>query len=281
MKDSPWDLVLERCSGATVAVLVSPYIKENALNKLVRAMGPDVQLECITRWTPQDILVGASDLACRTLTLKMGGTFRLHQRLHAKYYRFDERILIGSANLTASGLSFSHLGNVEILCQPGSNFDGLAFENQLRQQSRLVSDEEFQLWQECNVDQNSRILTNEFTIGNSVEDWKPNVRNPEYLWYVYNGQGHQVISETQRKLALQDIIALRIPPGLSKAIFNNWIRACLQASPFVESVLSLQRKDTDVAWKSLGAQWQISESQAARSISTIENWVTHFEQEEF
>ena len=277
----PWDFILKQCAGARVAVLVSPYIKVNALKTLVGAIGPHAKLECITRWTPQDILVGASDLSCRKLIVDLGGSFRLHRRLHAKYYRFDERILIGSANLTTSGLNIAHIGNVEILCQPDPNFDGLTFENQLRQQSRVVSDDEFLLWEKCHVNQNQGVLNNGQSLGDSIEFWKPNVRNPEYLWKVYNGQGHQIISVTQRKLALLDIGALQIPQGISEAAFNNWIRVCLLASPFVDSVLSLQRQETDVAWESLGAQWRISKSQAARSISTIENWVSHFEQADF
>ena len=53
------------------------------------------------------------------MVVERGGSFKLHARLHAKYYRFDDRVLVGSANMTASGLGYRHRGNLEILCEPG------------------------------------------------------------------------------------------------------------------------------------------------------------------
>ena len=81
---------------------------------LLRKLAFQPQWECFTRWTPLDIQVGASDIACRTLIKNRGGSFRLHNQLHAKYYRVDDYVLIGSANLTQSGLGFSNSPNLEI-----------------------------------------------------------------------------------------------------------------------------------------------------------------------
>ena len=121
MTTVPWDALCERCTGATEAVIVAPYMKVASLTMVIDQLGRGASVECISRWTPLDIQTGASDLECRTVVVDRGGSFRIHNRLHAKYYRFDDRVLVGSANMTASGLSYPGRGNVEILCEPGSH----------------------------------------------------------------------------------------------------------------------------------------------------------------
>ena len=88
MTTLPWDALLERCMGATEAVIVAPYIKVSPLTMVMDQLGAGASVECFTRWIPVDIQVGASDLDCRTAVVDRGGAFRLHNRLHAKYYRF-------------------------------------------------------------------------------------------------------------------------------------------------------------------------------------------------
>ena len=132
MTTLPWDALLERCTGATEAVIVAPYIKVGPLTTVLDQLRMGASVECFTRWTPLDIHMGVSDLECRTVVVDRGGAFRLHNRLHAKYYRFDDRVLIGSANMTASGLSYPRHGNLEILCEPGPPFVPVVFEAMLK-----------------------------------------------------------------------------------------------------------------------------------------------------
>ena len=101
MTTLPWDALRERCTGATEAVIVAPYIKVGPLTTVLDQLRMGASVECFTRWTPLDIQMGVSDLECRTVVVDRGGAFRLHNRLHAKYYRFDNQVLIGSANMTA------------------------------------------------------------------------------------------------------------------------------------------------------------------------------------
>lgn len=71
----------------------------------------------------------------------------LHPSLHAKFYRIDDVVLIGSANLTSSAMGWSQQPNLEILCQAGGNFDSWTFQRQLLQGAREISDDEFQRWE--------------------------------------------------------------------------------------------------------------------------------------
>ena len=143
MWDSPGDLVTRLYSNAQSLVIAAPYIKANALSRILANVNAEASLICVTKWDPHDIAVGASDVECRSLIIGFGGSFRLHPSLHAKYYRIDDVILIGSANLTSSAMGWSPQPNLEILCRAGDDFDSLTFQQELLSGAREISDDEF------------------------------------------------------------------------------------------------------------------------------------------
>ena len=83
-------------------VIVAPYIKNYALQRLVSNMSEKLtSVTCVTRWLPEDIASGVCDLDIfSTLNGTQGGRLLVQSNLHGKYYRGDDRCLIGSANLT-------------------------------------------------------------------------------------------------------------------------------------------------------------------------------------
>ena len=167
-----WRRFTQRCADAETVLIAAPYIKEPPLRELLdRIEAP--RLRCVSSWTPFEIRLGSSDLGCRALILEAGGQFMLHPSLHAKYYRADEFVLIGSANLTASGLGLAASPNLEILCEPGGAFDWQDFESQLLGESREITDEEFNLWEQYAHDE---ALT--FSTPPNLDDWHPQTRNP-------------------------------------------------------------------------------------------------------
>ena len=276
MVESPWETLLERCTGATEVVIVAPYIKVGILTAVLDQIHSVASLECFTRWTPLDIQMGASDLDCRTVVVDRGGSFRLHNRLHAKYYRFDDQVLVGSANLTASGLSYPRDGNLEILCEPGTPFVPAAFEVALRRESKNVSDDDFRVWQQCPVLERVAVQSPEEAAGVRLDDWIPQTRNPEYLWLYYSGDEEQIVSEEQRTLAQRDLGILEVPPGLTPESFSGWVRLSLAASPFIDSVSRFGGRADAVVWDSVAAEWGVSRSTAARWVSTAHNWLRFF-----
>ena len=277
MIESPWNAILSICSEATEVILVAPYIKVDALSKVLEKIQGEASLECVTRWTPLDIQMGASDIECRTVVNTQGGSFRLCNRLHAKYYRFDEQILIGSANLTASGLSFAHSGNLEILCGPNPSFDWHEFEAELQSQSWDVSDEDFLIWEQCSAVEVPQLEAGFETAGRSLDEWKPQTRRPEYLWLSYSGNDSQITSYEQRELAQLDLAALAVPKGHSMEKFNGWIRSSLRASPFMDALRRLHPIGGENVWKTVAEEWNVPRSVAARWSSTAQNWLRHFE----
>ena len=278
----PWESIETRCGESCSALIVAPYIKSDALRRLLDALPANAALTCVTRWAPLDIRMGASDLECREIVLDRGGSFRLHNSLHAKYYRFDEHTLVGSANLTASGLGYAGKGNFEILCEPATSFDNEAFERELMSNSRAVSDAEFLVWSQLPVDpwlpagqmpDVPDIQKESLGLG----DWMPQTRNPEYLWQLYIDRPSEIIIEEQRELAQSDLWVLQVPAGLSHEAFDAWVRTALMSSPFFDTARQTKGYKKQDAWDLLAERWGISLSAAARSLQTANNWLRYFE----
>ena len=274
---SPWDTLQERCTGAAAAVIVAPYIKVGALMMVMDQLLKGASIECFTRWTPLDIQMGASDLECRTAVVDRGGSFWLHNRLHAKYYRFDDRVLVGSANMTASGLNNPHHGNLEILCEPGPPFLPVVFEDVLRLESTEVSDDEFRIWQKCPVIDPVTFPPTIDTAESDLDEWIPQTRNPDYLWLYYSGKENHIVSGEQRSLARLDIRTLEVPPDLTSKSFRDWIHLTLRASPFMDAVRQFGSRSDPVVWDSIAEQWGVNRGVAARWVSTAHNWLRFFD----
>ena len=100
----PGELLVEAARGAHEVVLIAPYMKERTLRSLIEHFDRDAALTCVTRWLPGDIDAGVSDIAVQAIRAEPWWAFRLHASLHAKYYRFDDEVFVGSVNVTASGV---------------------------------------------------------------------------------------------------------------------------------------------------------------------------------
>ena len=277
--ETPWEALLAMCQGATRATIAAPYIKSRALRELIHRLTPGATIECFTRWNPEDILRGSSDTSCRTVVKEQRGEFYLHKKLHAKYYRFDDRILIGSANITDSGLSFPRPGNLEILCEPGKSFDADEFERTLRAEAHIVSDEEFEIWLFCPAAPQVTPIDSTSPDEDPLYTWRPSTRFPEHLWLSYTNRETEIPSQEQRLLARTDLQALKLPIGLDQSQFENWIRASLLAAPIVDVVKAVTNQPHEEAWRLISAHCGIPTREAERTLSTTQYWIAQFESE--
>lgn len=271
---NPSDVIEPFASDAKDIFLAAPYIKVNPLAQLLEMAGEGANVTCITRWTHNDIQIGASDLDCWELIAKFGGQFRLHQRMHAKYYRFDSNSLVGSANLTASGIGYAQHPNVEILCPPESKFDGSKFERSLMVQSRLVDREEYDRWSQL---RNLAAMSGaDSQDTDPFKEWVPITRDPENVWLAYIGRLDAIISPDEGVLAKQDLSHFDIPRGLQHEEFDAWIRIGLLSSAAFNDVMQTERMTDSDAWTWLGEKWETSKSDAQRLRETAQNWKARF-----
>ena len=278
--DNLGSLLTRLCSNAQSLIIAAPYIKADALTRILAEVKPGAFVTCITRWAPHDIAVGASDLECRSLVNGSGGSFKLHPSLHAKFYRIDDEVLIGSANLTSSAMGWSLLPNLEILCRPSDDFDTLAFQNELLNGAREISDEEFQHWEAVSTIASSRHAL----VGGQprLETWRPATRDPVHLELSYVGREDDIASTDEQRAARRDLETLLMPPGLSNEEVRTWATACLLAAPFTNTVIKLSHtRDVAGSLRSLARTYGLTMTDARRDMETVQNWLAFLAPEAF
>ncbi len=96
-------------------VIFSAFIKSNAIKWLAGLVPSSCDVTIIGRWQPNDLLTKSSDLEVYKLCKEKEWKFGILSNLHSKIFLFgSNKVLIGSANLTVSGLSLAGTGNLEM-----------------------------------------------------------------------------------------------------------------------------------------------------------------------
>lgn len=99
-------------------IIVAPFIKTDALERILRELDSSVVLRVLTRWLPEEVLAGVTDIGIWPIVHERGGELGHLGTLHAKAYVGSEQLLIGSANVTMAGLGWSAKWNDELLVRP-------------------------------------------------------------------------------------------------------------------------------------------------------------------
>ena len=233
-------------------LLVAPFIKAPVLERLLKEISLDVPLKCITRWFPEEIIAGFSDLEVWFVIQKRpNSSLWLRPDLHAKYYRADEQCLVGSANLTAKALGWSNQSNLELLVTITAQEPSIkTFETELLTGSVPVNEDLFEQvsttvkllkdqYPDSLAKSSSIVKLSEENLPTNdlvaVDAWLPTLRNPEDLYLVYSGLTEK-LSTASKIAALTDLRSLPIIPNLSKAAFKAYIGTLLLQKPIIQKV---------------------------------------------
>src|SRR3546814_17537694 len=84
--------------------------------RLLGAIPDDIAVTCVTRWRPDEIAAGVSDLEVFDLIrARATGTLLLQPHLHAKLYRTGDRRPLDSANISGRAPVWPKPANLETL----------------------------------------------------------------------------------------------------------------------------------------------------------------------
>lgn len=232
-------------------VLVAPFAKELVLRRLLAIVGSQVAVTCVTRWRPEEIVAGVSDISVwGVLRERNNARLMLRADLHAKYYRSDSTCLVGSANLTSSALGWTIHPNLEILTPIDIGIekirsmeatilagcvevdDSLALEME-----RLVSglpnipypaiDECFAVGENVSAEIDRRMV--------GIDQWLPTLRYPELLYCSYLGKADRMSGAAEMS-ANADLSTLNPPPFLPEGAFNNVVGGLMLQMPIIRRV---------------------------------------------
>ena len=235
-------------------VLVAPFMKARVLDKLLKDVSDEVRVRCVTRWKPDEIAAGVSDLGVfDVLSSRPRTSLRLLPHLHAKYFRADERCLIGSANLTASALGWVLPCNVEILVEVAptdprlQEFEHFALSEaliatvELRSLMESAAEDVVTCQRESDLPisatwrREAEVRTREAAPSMMMATWLPAMREPHDLYLAYAGRGGE-LSEASREAALRDLAVLDPPVGLPRETFTRVIAAALLQMPMLAEI---------------------------------------------
>lgn len=95
-------------------LIISAFVKLEALKWIDQHLENNIKKSVVVRFRKGDILFGATDYEIIKYANNNGWNIRFDLRLHSKVFVFDcKRFLIGSANMTESGLSLKQKSNIE------------------------------------------------------------------------------------------------------------------------------------------------------------------------
>ncbi len=285
---TPGTDLLHLCSASSSEVfLVAPFIKTVALKRLLKNLTATAALKCVTRWHSEEIASGVCDLEVFNIVSDHGGSLWLRQDLHAKYYRGDSIVFVGSANLTDSGLGWSAMPNFELLI-PVQLPDNVVseFEHKLFESAVQVDQDLYEMFQRVASDWNSDCkppISSIYSASMSTApvpliDWIPGLRNPSDLFKIYQSDFVDNMPITTRTVGESDLLILRPLPGLNLDEFNKTIGATLLTTPIFNSVdrfISDSRRFGEVR-NFLQNQLVLEYHDATRAWQTIIRWLRHF-----
>lgn len=130
--------------------IVVPFIKIDALERLLDSLGEIRDLVVIARWRIADFSAGVSDLAVFPFLQARGVKLYANPLLHMKLYIFNSNIAVNtSGNLTLKGLGYSDSSNIEVAnCINLQAGDWIKL-HAIERDSRLITTEVYNRYKDC------------------------------------------------------------------------------------------------------------------------------------
>lgn len=263
-------------------VMCAPFAKAGVVRAVTSAIGPDATISLYTRWRPEEIAAGVSDTAVLSLIEGRGGAVYLHDRLHAKFYRNEVDLLLGSANLTATALGWAPTPNLELLvhaeCSAIADLE-TTLRGEAVQATTAMAHE---------VEQLAAMLP-AVPIAESIDDlqsnfrgWLPSLRMPEDLYAAYSAGSSRLTSRSALAAEL-DLAVLELPMGLDKAQFYLLVGHRMLQQPMVrrlDEYLSVPRRFGEIRDK-LAELAGFNRDEAEQSWQTVMRWMLEFRSDRY
>lgn len=216
--------------------IIAPFIKTAAFESLLSVIPIETKVICITRWRTREIAAGVSDIEIIRI-LQKRGNFELHlvDNLHAKLYIADERCLVGSSNVTLTGLGETSEANIEILVNADATDPNVVLTLEEIEKKKILATEE--MAETIAKIANTLNIVNIPLVDNFI--WIPHGRRPDlsYKLYADPPTGHIIQSH---KVLLRDLANANLPPNLSENEFAQYIQSLLKNFPLVNEILNDQ-----------------------------------------
>ena len=286
MKKPGDDITSLLCGAQKSALIVAPFMRSEALSRLLDSIPVGTETKIVSRWRPADLLAGASDLGVYDLAESKKIPLYLRHDLHAKLFAADDMCLIGSVNVTLTALGWRTPANLELLTPAARTADHIVeFEEALFSGSVLATAEQRnrleelleRLWRLPDVIASE--IDDETTMGLLPPNWVPRTRNPEELYSVYCGDYD--VSRSALQTMQEELKQIGTVPGMNEKEFRAWVAATINQTPLVGRVIQCINKEGQVTENTLNdllAEIGIDDKEyrPRAVLEILERWLTHF-----
>lgn len=279
-------------AGDPLNLIVAPFIKLAALQRLFEGVRPTAECKVVSRWRPSDVLTGVSDLGVYTWLQERGWSLYVNERLHMKLYAFESnRALVTSGNLTLKGLGYiaAEASNIEV----GKVVDlqQLDWLNLYRviSESRLITPEIYGRFVEYVDAQGPPPRTNphpdllgtakQYTLASL-----PASESPDSLWDFYHALSAASHPPEAARRGYHDLATFQISDGLTREAFHGALEVAWRANPFVNDFVSYLRQEGSLRFGAVNAwihekcedvplpyRWEVKDN-----TRIFYNWLTHY-----
>ena len=268
------------------ALIVAPFMRADPLDRLLDAVDPGVHTQVVCRWEIRDLLAGVSELGCLDVAKAHGVPLFLRPQLHAKLFVADHQCLVGSANVTGSGLGWSSANNLELLVEAPRSDSAVANFERTVFASAVEATETHRRRLEAVVAIKGRDLPEVVGpvlsggSGHPLPGWFPRIMNPEQLFDLYCGNSNR-IDHTVLPSMHQELKQIHVPEGLTKSEFRDWVAASVSQTHVISWLLQEIAAQRDVTDKRLDAflerlDMRPSGSTSNEMIRCLGRWMSYF-----
>ena len=276
-------------SAKKSALIVAPFMRSEALSKLLDHVPNDVETTIVTRWRLADLLSGASDLGVYDLADAMNADLLLRSDLHAKLFAADNKCLAGSANVTFSALGWRKPANLELVISVRRDDARIVeFERELKAGAvRATKAQKDQLQNSLDQLQNSTHVISPEEDGTRATGfltayWVPRIKNPEELYAVYSGNADA--GQSLLQIMRDELAGIGAPPRLDEEGFRAWVAGTITQTPFFAALMKHFEGHGEVTEAEVASILQEfgGEAHNAREVlEVVGRWFTYFLQEPY
>jgi hypothetical protein len=270
----------------------SAYIQTSQLKKL--NINNKIN-RVIVRWEIKDICLGVSDLELYEYCQENKISFYRNTRLHMKtFWDYNDKVLIGSANLTGKGIGESKNCNFElnIIKEGISNFDRLYLEKVISE-SEYVTEDLYKSLKKIKEETEMPVINfPKLETKKSEKDYFLLSQLPMYdkidnIWNDY--QSFNTLNSFDCNCLSHDLNLYKIPLNLSEEEFQNSLKMNFNGHPFIIEFKNLIKNSNR---KSLGygqvVSWIIDktttvptprswELKKEKIVNILYDWVCYFD----
>ena len=236
-------------SSDNIILILVPFAKLAALQKLHWLNSKKVRIKVVCRWRLEDIVAGVSDLEIYPFLKQSDCELYINSTIHLKLYVFASNTAFNtSGNMTLRGLGYSDSANIEVGNMVSLTTSDWTKIYDVINSSRLVTDDIYQRFKEYSAQHPpvSRPLPpidlmpapKTYTISSL-----PATESPRKLADFYFSNQQQKGSLEDIRRAAHDLAIFSIPPGLSNSEFDKRLGDTFSKTPFVADFIAFLKNE--------------------------------------